>query len=520
MLSRLFLFVFIFFSGNTLFSQIVTSCRLTAAHDIEMPTLEAYPIFATVTDATYSITSVEFKMDDVVMSAQYIGSNYELWWTPDSYGTHELVITSSNDNGDTDVFNAVVNVVSSASNQTVPVFQDVVVDFGSTAREFEAEYELPQSVGAYDMITANLDISCPAVSGGCDDYDRYATIRVLDPNGDWVEIIRYITPFGVGCNHTIEVTDFDFVLQGKVKFKVFIDTWGTGGWNVNLSLDYQVGTPDYKYNYVVPFWTANYPFGNPANLQPVEQYSHTFSSNTLAAKLKLMSTGHGWGQNNTSNAAEFYAAVHHVHVDGSSTFTQALSQTCDPNPDGCQPQNGTWTYARAGWCPGAISHGDDYSLDSYISSGTILLDYVFQESYVDYCHPNHPDCISGTTCPDCDAGYNPQYYVQANLILGSNEAEPVLPLSTMQHDLFSNVSVELVANPIKEGMLLLKSTENLNEIGVSVVSVSGASLKNYFFKDTEALNTTCLDVSHLASGTYFVRILAREGNAALKFIVE
>ncbi len=520
MLSRLYLFVFVFFIGNTLFSQITIDTRLTDAYDIEMPTLEAYPIFATISDASYSITSVEFKVGFVILDVGNVNDNYEAWWTPVTYGSHEIIITIINDNGDTEILSKTVNVVSAAANQTVSVFEDVVIDFNSTAREFEAYYELPQSVGAYDMITANLDISCPSVSGGCDDYDRYATIRVLNPNGEWVEIIRYITPFGVGCDHTIEVTDFDFVLQGKVKFKVFIDTWGTGGWNVNLSLDYQAGTPEYNYNYVVPFWSANYPFGNPTNLQPVEQFSHTFGSNTQAAKLKLMTTGHGWGPNNTNNAAEFYAAVHHVHVDGSSIFTQALSQTCNPNPDGCQPQNGTWQYPRAGWCPGAISHGDDYSLDSYLNSGTIQLDYVFQESYVDYCHPNHPDCISGTTCPDCNDNYNPQYYVHANLILGSNEPEPVLPLSTVQHDVFSKVFIEILSNPIKEGMLLLQSPESLNNINVGIYSVSGTSLKNYFFRDAESLNTTCIELGNLASGTYFVKVQAQEGSAALKFIVK
>lgn len=179
MLSRFLLFVVILFSGSSLFSQISIDCRLTDSYDIEMPTLEAYPIFASITDATYNITSVEFKIDNVVMSVDNIDSNYELWWTPVTYGSHDLEITVINDNADTDIFTKTINVISSASNQTVPVFQDVVIDFGSTARQFEAYYDLPQSVGAYDMITANLDISCPAVSGGCDDWDRYATIRAV-----------------------------------------------------------------------------------------------------------------------------------------------------------------------------------------------------------------------------------------------------------------------------------------------------------------------------------------------------
>jgi len=520
MLQRLFLFVFVFFIGSSLFSQITIDSRLTDSYVLEMSSLEAYPIYATISDPTYTITSVEFKIDSVVWVANNASNNYELWWIPDSYGSHEVVITANNDNGDTETLTLNVNVVSSASSQTVPVFQDVVIDFGSTGREFEAEYDLPQSVGAYDMITANLDVSCPAVTGGCDDWDRYATIRILDPNGDWVEIIRYITPYGVPCNHSIEVTDYAYLLQGKVKFKIFIDTWGSGGWNINLNLDYNAGTPTHKYNYVQPFWTANYPFGDYSNLQPVEQFNFDFSPNILTAKLKLMTTGHGWGENNTSNAAEFYNAYHHIYVDGTSTFTQQLFQACYPNPDGCQPQNGSWTHNRAGWCPGAISHGDDYELDSYISNGSISLDYVFHETYVDLCHPNHPDCVTGTTCPDCNDGYNPQYYVQANLVLGSNEPESILTLSTPHHDMLADISVNLVVNPIREGILVLESTDSLNNINVSILSMSGAGLNYYIFDNSEALNTTDIDVSHLASGTYFIRVMAQEGNTALKFIVE
>lgn len=520
MLRNILSFTFIFFTSAALFSQIVINSRASDTYDIEMPQLDAYPIYTTITDDTYAITSVEFKIDDVVIASNNVDDQYELWWTPSSYGSHELVITAFNDNGDSEMITKNLNLVSSASSQTVQVFQDVVIDFGSTAREFEAYYELPQSVGMYDMITANLDVSCPAVTGGCDDWDRYATIQVLDPKGEWVEIIRYITPYGVPCNHSIEVTDYAYLLQGIVKFRVFIDTWGTGGWNINLSLDYNAGTPDYKYNYVKAFWANVYDFGNFANLQPVEQFSHTFSPNTLSAKLKLMITGHGWGASNTGNAAEFFNATHHIHVDGTSTFTQPIFQLCNPNPDGCQPQNGTWAYNRAGWCPGAISQGDDYSLDSYIGGGSIDLDYIFHESYVDLCHPNHPDCESGVTCADCNEGYNPHYYVSAKLILGSNDTESIFSLSTSQYDLLSDVSINVVTNPIKDGILLLTSSQSLHEIRVSILSVSGESLKNYYFKDSETLNTTCIDLSNLASGTYFVRVLTQEGSKALKFIVE
>ena len=102
----------------------------------------------------------------------------------------------------------------------------------------------------------------------------------------------------------------------------------------------------------------------------------------------------------SSTAAEFYEATHHIWVNGTQTFEQHNWYDCNPNPDGCQPQNGTWYHNRDGWCPGAIAQWFDYDLTPYISQGSIDMDYVFYENYVDYCHPNHPACVTGVICAD------------------------------------------------------------------------------------------------------------------------
>ena len=87
-----------------------------------------------------------------------------------------------------------------------------------------------------------------------------------------------------------------------------------------------------------------------------------FPPNTSAAKLKLVSTGHGWGENNTDNAAEFLRNTHHIWVNGTQTFTQDNWYDCDPNPDGSQPQSGSWYFNCAGWCPGSIAQFFDYDM--------------------------------------------------------------------------------------------------------------------------------------------------------------
>src|SRR5690606_17900786 len=175
------------------------------------------------------------------------------------------------------------------------------------------------------------------------------------------------------------------------------------------------------------------------NLQPTEDITVDFPANTSAAKIKLVSTGHGWGNNNTGNAAEFQENTHHIWVNGTSTFDQHNWQICNPNPDNCSPQNGTWTYARAGWCPGSIAQFFDYSMNAYTQQSSVDLQYIFDESYVDYCHPNNPNCVTGQTCPDCDDGFNPHLIVSSYLITFS--AAPVENLGITAHAEKSFVSV-------------------------------------------------------------------------------
>jgi hypothetical protein len=73
-------------------------------------------------------------------------------------------------------------------------------------------------------------------------------------------------------------------------------------------------------------------------------------------------------------------------------FIQHLWNYCNPNPDNCTGQQGTWQYNRAGWCPGAIAPPNIYDLTPYIGT-SIDIDYRFHPTYEDFCHPNNPECI-------------------------------------------------------------------------------------------------------------------------------
>ena len=59
-----------------------------------------------------------------------------------------------------------------------------------------------------------------------------------------------------------------------------------------------------------------------------------------------------------------------------------------------------------------------------ISPREIEMDYVFMPNYMDYCHPHHPDCVTGVTCTDCNDGFNPVLDFACNLVVFA--ANPIL----------------------------------------------------------------------------------------------
>lgn len=203
-----------------------------------------------------------------------------------------------------------ITIQPSAANTSAQAFSDIWLSPTVVTQTMEAE--LPSFLGAYDQIIATLTVSCPP--GGCGELDRVAYIEARDKEGNWVEIIRYVTPYGVACFHSIDLTDYMSILQGKTAFRATCPTMDNG-YMYTLNLDYRSGTLQYPYSRVAQVWREVFPFGDYANLQPVLNFQYNYPDNSEASRLKLVSTGHGWGDLNTGNAAEFYYATHESYVD-------------------------------------------------------------------------------------------------------------------------------------------------------------------------------------------------------------
>ena len=466
-----------------------------------------YPELFSVTDVSFSINGQTFDPTD------WGEGYYSGWWPVPTYGTYSMIITATNNYGYTAVKTVPINVVSDVEAEEVLAVDAVWLNTSTPSIVVDAE--LPSYMGAYDQITATLELTCP--TGGCGEWDRVGSIDVRGHDGKWVEIIRYITPYGVPCAHTIDLTDYMSILQGKVAFRVNCGTLDNG-YLWSLTLNYSEGTPMYKYSNIDIIWWDTYQFGDYANLQPVEPVNYTFAENASASVMKLVSSGHGWGDLNTGNAAEFYEATHHIWVNGDQTFEQHNWQDCNPNPDNCQPQNGTWYFDRAGWCPGSIAPWFDYNMTPFIADEDVELDYVFDENYVDYCHPNHPDCVSGVTCDNCDDGFNPHLIVACNLVVFSEspiDGGTIVSIDENYYNFGSYIS--LYPNPTGGLMeLSFHGEASFGKANVSMLNMTGRLLDQFEWDGS----TKTLDFSDYSKGIYMLNIEIDGKSEVRKIVIQ
>ncbi len=490
--------------------------RSPLAGDVYVPTLKPIQLAAISSISfpdLFSVTGLTFEINGEQIAPKDWGNeHYTAWWTPPAYGSYQLKIISSNNYGASATETVNINIVNQAANTEILALNEVWADINNGVVEMEAE--LPSFLGAFDEISGLLNITCPP--GGCDPWDRISGIEVKGHNGEWYEIIRYITPYGVECSSGIDLTDFMSALQGKIRFRVYLGTLGNG-FLYSLYLEYKAGVPEHPYSSITEVWKETFNFGNPVNLQPVPEVSVPIDANATAAKLKLVSSGHGWGDNNTDNAAEFHDDTHHVWVNGTQTFEQHNWQDCNPNPDGCSPQNGTWFYDRAGWCPGSIAPWFDYDMTPYIDAATVELDYVFDEDYVDLCNADNPDCVDGVTCPSCGDGFNPHLIVSTYLITNGDvpvDGSAVVNASELDKKQFAFTAYP---NPT-EGLLNIEWNEAINSCQLRVINSLGQTV--HLMNDIENPVSHSIQMNGLPKGIYTVEIITDKAIGTRKVVLQ
>jgi hypothetical protein len=301
---------------------------------------------------------------------------------------------------------------------TVTAFDGEHVYFGEpNRRTVDVEVTFPAPELRYSRVTLRLALRCP--TGGCDWWDRLGRLSLVLPDGE-LELARFVTPYRVGGELELDVTDLQRVLEGPQTVRVFIDTWvGPGhangaGWLVDAAFDFEGGVPTPDPFAVVPlFAPSRVVYGDPA--RPIDVAATAdVPDDATGVRLRAFVTGHGQG--NADNCAEF-CSREHTFLVGAETMTTELWRA-DCATTAIPGQQGTWTYARAGWCPGAIVH--PWSADFAAAPGPLAISYDI-EAYDNTCRPDAPTCTGcalGTGCEyDGGAHTEPGWEHSALLIL-------------------------------------------------------------------------------------------------------
>ncbi len=429
--------------------------------------------------------------------------NYICYWQPPSAGTFTISAVASTSGGasaSTNSTNFQVSTTAPSQNITILNNRNLYNDVNNT---LDTTLILPSFSGTYSKIVAQI-----SYIGINEPWDRVTNFYIKGANGTWVELLRYMTPYAKNCGDTVDITDFASQLQGKVDFRAVSNANGP----ITITLLFTEGTPTYKYSWMDPLWNASYSFGKMNNLQPVPIKNLIFNNTSvLSTHLRLVSTGHN-GPNNTNNAAEFSNNTHHIKINGTTVYNQNLWCNCNPNPSSpipCNNQSGTWTYARAGWCPGSIPMTFNYDLTPYINFTTPpQLQYEFDPNYVDLCSPFNPNCTP-SVCSACSDQLNPLIIVAGELVTFCNE------ITYNVKEMYADNNITLFPNP-NNGQFTLQINDLSNYKGVQLRIVD--FLGKTIVQQNIVNEITAIDIRKFAQGIYYAEIISDKGKKVLKVI--
>ena len=270
-------------------------------------------------------------------------------------------------------------------------FQNQALGYGGGFSQSASQmFSLHEDLSEIQQIKMYLQIDCP--STGCDDWDRFANVKVKDQaTGNWYEIGRYITPYWVGTQQLqrglgFDVTDFKSFLKNNVELRIYIENWTTKADIVSIDFDYIVGTPDYE-NYKVAEVLSLHsnsisgvPYGVTHNLDLEKSIQIPSDSENIQFRTIIS----GWGHATPYDAdgrpcAEWCFRTHDIKINGSNTFQHNLGPIgCSANPINNQ-NPGNWQPDRAGWCPGMAVPVRMNSLDTSYSGSTVSFEYDFED---------------------------------------------------------------------------------------------------------------------------------------------
>lgn len=412
-------------------------------------------------------------------------------------------------------------------------------DFYNWATPHEQSFGFPGARN-WRKILLRYRIGCPPTPDDCDPWDRIGYLRVLREVNrgaslaiEPVEIARVITPYDITggsrpgtCTWLLDVSDYASLLHDQVLLSNYIESWigGTRGWLVSIDFAFVEGEPALVPYRVTNLWNNYYAvYGDPS--RPIEDVlapvGVMIDPEAVGAKVRVTTTGHGQG--NSGNCAEFCSKQHTINANGADFSHTLWRSNCAQNS--CSPQGGTWTLPRAGWCPG--DKVDPWEVDvtgQIVAGSSATFDYSVQ-AYTNFCCPCNPNCISGSTCTNCQYDNNghtePIYAIASQLI--EYRVNPASTVSAFARPARAFLEQNL-PNPVLESTEIRYRVESPGRVGINLFDASGRLVRSFSREHEMAGSYSVVwdgrdeGGARMASGVYFYG-LDREPEAAARKVL-
>jgi hypothetical protein len=251
---------------------------------------------------------------------------------------------------------------------------------------FDTTIKFPDGSTKYRKIIMIFTVgkyTCPGSPMYCSDWDYTVQTFAMNKVGDTVELGRLITPYGNGARMPaswsqpfyFDVTDYATVLRDSNKIRIHYSGY-SGGFTANVKFAMIEGTPERDVKGVKTMWNSSFTYGSASD--PIDgrvaAQSLTAPAGTEAATYRMNITGHG---SDATGCSEFCQKYYRVIKDGSLVKETAIwRDNCGYN--NLYPQNGTWVYDRANWCPGDKVHSNFHPLPGVSAGSTFDLGMNFE----------------------------------------------------------------------------------------------------------------------------------------------
>ncbi len=246
-------------------------------------------------------------------------------------------------------------------------------------RSITHQVDFPED-GEWNQVGLRLHLECPE-NGLCDHWDRTGSLQLVlnpeDPDEDWqyLEIMRHITPYRVEMCQYVDITALAPLLRGSQTLVSWIDTWvGPGhsdgeGWRISFDFVFYPGE-DRAPDEVVNIWgrrniTIGYLDPDRNVDSQIDPMDVEIPADATRVEARLITTGHSFG--NTDNCAEFCVLRQDLYVNDERRSVVPWRTDCEHNA--VRGQQGTWTFDRNGWCPGAITIGQTIDITDLVEPG-------------------------------------------------------------------------------------------------------------------------------------------------------